>query len=120
MDKKSVLVVDDERDICMILSAMLEKKGFDVSVAYSHETAEKIIDEIKNKSIAFIDINLPDGDGYSLATRLKKKSNDAIVYLISARETPEDSDLKQSMADGFISKPFSKKEIFEAINNEEL
>ncbi|MCX2745261.1 response regulator [Mangrovivirga sp. M17] len=116
--RRSVLVVDDEQDICLLLSAMLKKEGFRVVVASSHETAEKIIDEIENDSIAFIDINLPDGNGYELANKLKSKSQDSIVYLISAREIPGELELRNSMADGFIPKPFSKKEIFEVVKED--
>ncbi|QCK15858.1 response regulator [Mangrovivirga cuniculi] len=94
----------------------VKKEGFRVTVANSHKTAEKIIDEIDNDSIAFIDINLPDGNGYVLANKLKSKNQDSTVYLISAREIPGDLELRNSMADGFIPKPFSKKEIFEVVN----
>lgn len=111
MKKKKVLILDDEKEICFLLSVLLKRMGFTTDCAYSLEEGEHMFEE-KKFDLAFIDLNLPDGLGYTLAKKIKETHRATKVVLISAH----DALLKkiQSEKEGidfFIDKPFNKEKI---------
>lgn len=59
--KKSVLVIDDENDLCDLISMVLHKEGFLVSCAHSLAEATKMLPG--HPDIVLLDNNLPDGTG---------------------------------------------------------
>jgi DNA-binding response OmpR family regulator len=82
----SVLVVDDEVDICSLLTQQLKKLGFQTSYFLT------IGDALKNLSttsydLIFVDLNLTDGSGYDLITALRKIDEEVKVIVISAYDT---------------------------------
>ena len=103
-----ILLVDDEQEICLLLSAMLGRQGIECSSAYSLGEAR-----LKLKGIAydaaFVDIHLPDGLGYELTDTIR--STGAKMIAISA----VDAEAINAMGHGvdlFIAKPFDRSTIF--------
>ena len=122
MAKQRILIVDDEEDICMILSYSLQKAGYEVLVAHSAEEALANYElRIKNYEVDLIllDIMMGEMSGLEMAERLNQepgtKSQDRsvppIIFLTALSD--EDTVLKgfKLGADDYISKPFRIAEV---------
>jgi DNA-binding response OmpR family regulator len=108
--KKKILVVDDDRDICEILSFNLSHEGYEVDTAFSAEDAlEKLSDE---HSLILLDVMMSGMSGYQMAEKLRKDGNETRIIFLTAKDTENDMLTGFSVgADDYISKPFSLKEV---------
>lgn len=111
MEKKKILVVDDEEDLCEILRFNLSNAGYQTDVAYSSEEAFSLL---KNGyDLLLLDIMMGGISGIKLAELIRKEyKNDVPIIFITARDSVEDK-LKGfgAGADDYIPKPFSVKEV---------
>ena len=83
--KKSVLVIDDERDLCELISRVLKKEGFEVDCAFNlTQAGEKLI---THPSIIFLDNNLSDGTGLEYLQMHPAEFVVSRVIMISADPT---------------------------------
>lgn len=88
MDIK-VLIIDDERDTCMLLKKYLAKLGYSVFVASTLQAGVGMIAEV-NPDILFLDNNLPDGLGWEKISLIQALQPGLKINLISAyKGTPE-------------------------------
>jgi DNA-binding response OmpR family regulator len=78
-----ILIVDDERDFCFIITTYFKKKKYQVAVAHTLAEGLRLAKEI-NPAILFLDNNLPDGDGWDAVWRFVEIIPQIKVYLISA------------------------------------
>ena len=111
-DRKRIIVVDDEPDICDILRFNLNAEGYETDVAYSAEEAQKC--ELGKYDLVLLDIMMPGASGYDFADMLRKSEDTAgvPVIFISAKDAEEDL-LKgfEAGADDYVTKPFSVREV---------
>ena len=112
MEKKRILVVDDEQDLCEIISVNLQTCGYDVDIAYSAE--EVLTKDISSYNLLLLDVMMGEMSGFDLLSLLKKDAStrQIPVMFLTARDN-EDSLLEgfRLGADDYISKPFSVKEM---------
>lgn len=113
-EKFKILVVDDEPDLCWILEELLKSDGHEITKVERGETARQVIKDT-SFDFAFIDIRLPDEDGFAIAEFLKKNNPDTKIVIISGYYYPEDESIQDKDVDGFISKPFDLDEINEMV-----
>ena len=108
--KYKVLIVDDEPDICEILSFNLSNEGLAVDYAYS---AEEALEKLQpNHSLILLDIMMEGMSGYKLAEKLRKEGNTIPIIFLTAKKTENDMLTGFSVgADDYIAKPFSIKEV---------
>ena len=119
MAKQRILIVDDEEDICMILSYSLQKAGYEVLVAHSAEEALANYElKIKNYEVDLIllDIMMGEMSGLEMANHLRLDNVQSdnlppIIFLTALSD--EDTVLQgfQLGADDYISKPFRIAEV---------
>ncbi len=108
---KKILIVDDEADICYLLSHMLKEKQYVTQFANTLAQAGTILQDCP-PFLVFLDIHLPDGSGLQLIERAKKLSPTPIVVLMSAYDNAsERKEGLQSGADFFVAKPFTHPDI---------
>ncbi|MBP6312137.1 MAG: response regulator [Flavobacteriales bacterium] len=112
---ENVLLVDDEKDICDLLCAMLRKGGTTCRKAYSLKEARAELLTGDFDAI-FLDVNLPDGLGYELLPDIRRSRSDTQVFAISAMDQERGNALSAG-ADTFISKPFDRSTIFNSIRD---
>jgi DNA-binding response OmpR family regulator len=106
-----VLVVDDERKILEVVSAMLQSKGFTVLQAETGRGAMALF-EAEPVSLVVLDLMLPDTSGEELCAAIRKKSRVPIIMLTAKAE---ESDMLKGLgigADDYVIKPFSLKELY--------
>jgi DNA-binding NtrC family response regulator len=106
MMKKSVLVIDDEKDLCNLISRVLVKDGFIVDCALNlAEGARKLN---AHPDIVILDNNLPDGTGLEYIQMHPVEFMQSFVVLMSADSS---RDLQDNAAyagiSAFLTKPFS-------------
>ncbi len=113
----NVLIVDDEKDICYLLSKLL-KAGGEVKtdmVNSLHEAAEIIKNKIPQ--VVFLDNHLPDGLGVNFISKIKERLPLAKVIMITAHDTEQDREKALAYgADAFVGKPFTRDIIQKTIS----
>ena len=108
--KKRILVVDDERDICEILSFNLENEGYGVDMVSSAEEALETL--TSDHALILLDVMMGGMSGYHLAEKLRREGNSVPIIFLTAKDTENDMLTGFSVGgDDYISKPFSLKEV---------
>lgn len=103
------LVVDDKPANCKLLGAMLERLGFQVEIALNGPDALALFDS-RVFDIIFMDIMMPDMNGYEVSLKIKQRSGERFVPLIFLTALRNDDALARCIeagGDDFMSKPFS-------------
>ena len=110
-EKKTVLIVEDEKSIVDILRFNLEKEGYRCVAAYDGEAGlNAALSE--NPDLILLDVMLPKMIGFDVCRTLREKGNNVPVIILTAREEEEDKVLGLEIgADDYITKPFSMREL---------
>ncbi|MDQ7782292.1 MAG: response regulator [Desulfomonilaceae bacterium] len=113
-----VLIVDDEPDMCWVLTHLLGEDDYELKVAQTGEAALKLI-ESDRFDIALLDVKLTDMDGLDLAGKMKALDGEVHIVMMSGYYYTDDMDIRDALDNGlitaFISKPFVHKEVMEII-----
>ena len=111
LKNKKILIVDDKKELLNMLSDILYKDGF--YNIYTAPDCMSAIEVAKNQSISLylLDVNLPDGDGFSLLEKLRKISNAPAIFLTARGEGSDRIKGLGSGADDYIVKPFLAEEL---------
>ena len=107
MDKKKILVADDEERIVKLVSDFLKIGGYEVLPASDGAQALELFNKNPDIALAIIDIMMPELDGWALTKEIRKTS-DLPIIMLSARA--EEFDLLtgfESGIDEYVTKPFS-------------
>ena len=111
----NVLIIDDEIDICYLLSGILKHKNLQPNYVNLLSDAP---DAIKKHapSIIFLDNHLPDGMGMDFIEYIKKNSPSTKIIMITAYDTSADRTKALELGvDGFIGKPFTRDIIYQTV-----
>lgn len=113
MNRKRVLIVDDEADLVELLESRLEDNDYDVLKAYDGlEALEKARRE--KPDLVLLDLMLPKIDGYKVCKLLKadRERSNLPIILLSAKAQQEDIRLgREAGADAYVTKPFESEEL---------
>ena len=112
----TVLIIDDEIDICFLLSSILRTKNLQVS--YVNSLSEATSSLLKHQpEIIFLDNHLPDGMGVDFIKKVKEANPAIKVVMITAFDNYSDrAKALNNGADTFISKPFTKDLIYQTVD----
>ena len=109
-NKKTILIVDDEKPIVDILVYNLQKEGYDTLEANDGELAVSLALE-KKPDLILLDIMLPKMDGLAVCKRIRHTLNVPILML-SAKDEEIDKILGLELGeDDYVTKPFSVREL---------
>ena len=114
--RKRILIVDDEEDICNILSCNLEKAGYDTRIVHSAE--EALTSGVNGYDLILLDIMMEGISGLKMAEMMKKNPDTAKIPIIfiSAKDTEDDTVNGLNIgADDYIAKPFSIREVLSRV-----
>ena len=113
-DKKTILIVDDEKPIVEILVYNLQKEGYNTLEANDGLTAVEIA-TTKKPDLILLDIMLPKMDGLTVCKKIRSSLNVPILML-TAKDEEIDKILGLELgADDYITKPFSVRELMARI-----
>ena len=110
VDKKTILIVDDETTIVDMLVYNLQREGYETLTANDGEEAVRVALD-KKPNLVLLDIMLPKMDGLAVCKRIRQ-SLDIPILMISAKDEEIDKILGLELgADDYITKPFSVREL---------
>ena len=117
VSKPRIMAVDDEEDTRLLVSACLEKAGFDVEVASGGKAALARIGKFR-PDLVLLDIAMPEMDGFEVCRRLRAQPATANlpVILLTAKSSQEY--VKKAVAlkiNGYVVKPFKPKALLDRI-----
>lgn len=109
--KTSILIVDDEENLLVLLDRTLSKDGFQVKTATNAYQALNLLEQ-ENFNVAILDIKMFPIDGITLLAELRKRSPTTRVIMITAYPTPDSRSecIKQGAA-MFLTKPLDLDEL---------
>lgn len=111
-----ILVIEDEKLLADSLKTLLEKKGFDVEVAYDGETGAQYA-ELGIYDLMILDVMMPGLDGYQVAAQVRRKRCNTAILMLTAKSAVEDRILGLNCgADYYLTKPFDTRELLACIN----
>lgn len=82
-DRRKVLIIDDEIDLCLLLKSYFLRKNYEVYLSHTLEEGVSFLNTLQ-PDIVFLDNNLPDGIGWNAAPELAEAHKDMFIVLISA------------------------------------
>lgn len=118
LDQRRVLLVDDNQDTLELLVMGIEMLGH---VVFSSPDAAGALELVaaQRLDIAFMDLGLPDMDGYELARRIRQDQHAAGIRLVALTGYSQPSDRERAIRAGFdahLVKPVNLKKIEETLN----
>src|SRR3954466_2150361 len=110
-EHKQILVVDDEPNLRRVLSAQLERDGYDVHTAEDGEQALSILKE-HHIDLVITDLRMPRIDGMELLRRTQKLDAELPVVMITAHGTVDNAvEALKTGAFDYLTKPFDQVEV---------
>lgn len=109
--KKTVLIVEDEKNIVDIIRFNLQRTGYNTLEAYDGEAGLAMARE-KKPDLILLDVMMPKMMGFDVCRALRAEGDNVPVIILTAREEEEDKILGLEIgADDYITKPFSMREL---------
>ena len=119
-EKKSILIVDDDKDILETLTDLLKFKGYNVDPAENGKDAiEK--SKVHTFNLALLDIKLPDMEGTELLSKLHQMKPQMMKIMMTGYPTLQNAitSLNQG-ADAYLLKPVNPKELLKVVEEKLL
>ena len=107
---QTILIADDDANICELVRLYLEKEGFETVVCFNGERALEIF-RGGGISLAILDIMMPKLDGVTVCREIRKESKMPIIMLTAKGETFDKVLCFELGADDYVVKPFEGKEL---------
>jgi DNA-binding NtrC family response regulator len=114
---KSILVIDDEREICESIKMILEYE--DYSVDYTTDSSKGIQKlDFGNYDVLLLDIQMPGKNGFEILSWLKEKVSDIKVIMISAHASVQNAVTATKLgAFDFLEKPIDRDKLLISVRN---
>lgn len=106
----TILIADDDANICELVRLYLEKEGFQTVVCLDGKRALEIFRE-GGIDLALLDIMMPKADGVTVCREIRKESKMPVIMLTAKGETFDKVLCLDLGADDYIVKPFEGKEL---------
>jgi DNA-binding response OmpR family regulator len=119
MAKTKILIVDDNADTRLVLSARLRSNNYDVALAADTYQAVSVA-RAANPNLILLDIGLPGGNGFIVLERLKALATlSSTPVIIMSSEERQDVEVKaiEAGAEAFLQKPIDHTELLATIRS---
>lgn len=111
---RTILVVDDERDLAETYERLLSRRGWNVTIAGSREAALTMLANHPRPVLAIVDRQLPDGDGVDVLRAALAVDTPVIVVTGYGSGATRRLTLEEGAA-GFLAKPFSGHDLLDLV-----
>jgi DNA-binding response OmpR family regulator len=112
---KKVLIVEDEGEMCLLLNILLNGEELELDHVKTLEKACEYLEKDQPAAV-ILDNKLPDGFGIDLITLIKKKYPSVGIVMISGFDGAARDIALEAGADYYLEKPFTKEQLYEAVN----
>jgi two-component system KDP operon response regulator KdpE len=110
LDRRRILVVDDEERMVRFIRLNLEHDGFQVSEAFNGKQAVQRLRDV-NPDLILLDVMMPDLDGFEVLEMVRGISNVPVIMLTAKGEEDDRVRGLEKGADDYVTKPFSPREL---------
>ncbi len=108
---KRIYIGDDEKNIRDLIKIFLEKEGFEVESFANGDDLMKAC-SVSMPDLVILDIMMPGTDGLSVCSMLRQSSDDLLIIIVSAKDTPYDRVTGLTLgSDDYLVKPFLPLEL---------
>ena len=114
--KLSILLVEDEKNICDFISASLSAQDYRISTAHTGKEALPIITS-QCPDLILLDLGLPDMDGMEIIRQVRTWSSIPIIVLSARTQEQEKVRALDLGADDYLTKPYATKELIARIRS---
>ncbi|HEX8010251.1 MAG TPA: response regulator [Casimicrobiaceae bacterium] len=116
---KKILIADDEPSIVAAVEFLLQRNGYEVSIARNGDEALDLI-ERSHPDLVLLDVMMPRKSGYEVCARMRERPDwrDIKIIMLSARG--RDAEVNRGLtagADVYVIKPFSTRELMAKISD---
>ena len=116
---RTVLCVDNDRNLCQVLSRALAAEGYDVSTEYDGERALALLEE-DPPDLVLLDIMMEDMDGTDVCRAIRRNEKVSHIPVIAFTIIHENAkerylEIMESGVDEYLTKPFDYEDLEEAI-----
>jgi DNA-binding NtrC family response regulator len=115
MEKKSILIVDDDKSLLTSLAQILTNEGYQVDTA---DTGQKAVEKSKAQfyHLVLLDIKLPDMEGTQLLTAMKDTTPKMVKIIITGYPSLDNAvEAVNKNADGYVIKPIDMNKLLETV-----
>lgn len=108
-----ILVIDDEESVTGVIEAVLVREGYEVHIAADGVSGIALASEIR-PDMVFMDITMPEMDGYEAATKIRQDpllSEVPIIFLTGKSPDEDSGEAFRHGGTSYIRKPFSGRQI---------
>lgn len=114
---KKILIADDEQNIVISVEFLMKREGYQVSVAYDGEAALAAI-QAQKPDLVLLDVMMPKKNGFDVcqAVRADPDCSGTRILMLTARG--RDTEVAKGLAmgaDGYMTKPFSTKDLVDKV-----
>lgn len=107
-----LLIIDDDVELCELLTHWLTQEGFEVEACHSTQVGKNLLTNETLPDAVILDVMLPDGNGLELLKLLRTQHSELPVLMLSARGEPLDRILGLELgADDYLPKPCDPREL---------
>jgi two-component system, OmpR family, response regulator len=114
MPRKTILLVEDDRDIRTLLGAFLSGEGFDVAMAEDAVAMDRVLTQ-GAPDLLILDLMLPGENGLSICHRLRARGDLPILFLTAKGDETDRIVGLELGADDYVAKPFNPRELLARI-----
>ena len=114
----NIVVCDDDKEIVEAIEIYLKREGYNIFKAYNGKEALKIIKENEDIHLVILDIMMPELDGISVASLIRKDKSVPIIMLSAKSEDYDKISGLNNGADDYITKPFNPLELIARVNSQ--
>lgn len=114
MSNRRILIVDDDDNICQLLTLYLMKENYNTAICHNGRDALKYIKE-SPYDLVLLDVMMPEMDGYETLNAVRRFSDIPIIMLSARGETMDKISGLDYGADDYVTKPFEPQELISRI-----
>lgn len=105
----TILIVDDDKDICEVTAALLQSEGFSTLQANNGQEALSMLSS--NIDLIILDIMMPGDSGFTICEKMRRVTTAPILYLSAKGLTKDKETAFHSGGDDYLTKPFIPMEL---------
>ena len=106
----SILVVDDDKELCSIIKKYMDRAGYSARFCYTGASGINSVEE-NEYQLVILDIMLPEIDGFSVLSEIRKISTIPVLMLTAKNDEADKIRGLKAGADDYLTKPFSMDEL---------
>jgi DNA-binding response OmpR family regulator len=111
---QKVLIIEDERDMCLLLNVLLSGNELELDHVNSLLAADEYLQK-EQPAVVILDNKLPDGYGVDFISYIKQKYPSIKIIMISGFDASVRDVALENGAEVYLEKPFTREQIYESI-----